>query len=171
MNFKNWIIEESSLVDLYNSTVQAFPNCTLRQHATQTISIADLTWVPYKGMKTLFIKALAQNEGKEYNSIILFKRVKYIESGGIKIVDNIGQQHFIEQLSLNKTDVLIRCNCLDFFYRFNYYDHLDKSLYGPKRTPYKAKGTHPPANPTKSEGLCKHLIKMMEILQESGIVG
>ena len=64
---------ESSLSDLYQSAVDAYPKTTLRQHATQPVVITQLHWTPYVGMKTLFVKGIAQNEGKEYSPIILFK--------------------------------------------------------------------------------------------------
>lgn len=163
-------LRESSLSDLYKSAVLGFPNCTRRQHATNTIKFVELTWIPYKGMKTLFVRGLAHNEDRTYQPIILFKNVKYLQSGGVPLMDNNGQKHFLEQLSFKDNDVLVRCGCKDFRYRFNYYDFLDHSLYGKKAAKYVSKGMRSPANPLEMEGLCKHLIKMMKVLQESGIV-
>jgi hypothetical protein len=163
-------IIESSLVDLYDSAVKAFPSTTKRQHATNPIKIVELTWVPYKGMKTLFVRGLARNEDRTYNPIIVFKNVQYLKLGGVQLIDNNGQQHFLERLSLEENDVLVRCGCKDFGFRFNYYNHLDKSLQGTKRTKYESKGVGPPANPQEIPGMCKHLMKMMIVLHNSGII-
>jgi hypothetical protein len=172
MDFNEWLIE-SSLSELYKSTVLAFPTTTRRQHATNTIKITHLEWVPWIGMKTLFVKGLAQNEGKEYSPIILFKKVNYL-SESVKnaktLIDNVGKKHIIEQLSFEDQDVLVRCPCKDFFYRFNYYNHIDKSLYGHKRKKYEALYRPGSANPEKSEGLCKHILKLVKALTESGII-
>ena len=162
------LFAESSLEDLYQSAVEAFPHTTMRQHATDTIIITNLRWTPYLGMRTLFIKALAQNEGREYSPIILFKKVNY-NSDEVKITDNTGKEYSFGKLSLENTDVVLRCNCADFFYRFNYYDHLDKSLYGRKRRKYESKGVGPPANPLELPGICKHLMKTAHVLREAGI--
>ena len=170
MNFKLW---ESSLVDLYQSAVDAFPQTTLRQHATQPIKITNLRWIPYKGMKTLFIRGLAQNEEREYSPIVLFKRVRYrdeLDEGVVAIIASNGEIYNFDKLSLENTDVLVRCNCPDFKWRFNFYDHLDKSLYGRKRGPYTRLTEHrPPANPKKMPGMCKHVLKTVEVLKEAGI--
>lgn len=163
-----WLVE-SSLTDLYNSAVDAFPHTRMRQHATNPIKIIHLTWIPFKGMKTLFVKGIARNEDREYTPMILFKKVQYKDKGGVALIDNNGTKHFLEQLSFGNNDVRVRCQCKDFYWRFNYYDWVDASLYGTKRSEYQSHGG-PPANPMEMPGMCKHLMKMMKVLQESGIV-
>lgn len=165
-------IFESSLNQLYQSAVEAFPNTTLRQHATNPIKITNLRWIPYKGMKTLYIQGLAQNEGREYNPTIVFKQVRYQDGPGLNIIpvsDNSGQEYFLEQLSADENDVLLRCNCDDFRFRFGYYNHLDKSLQGRVPKKYDGKGLWE-ANPFHSPGMCKHLMKLMKVLDQSGII-
>lgn len=158
---------ESSLADLYQSAVDAFPQTRMRQYATHTIKIANLRWTPFVGMKTLFIKGLAQNEGREYNPIILLKGIDY-QGKGVVITASDGIRYQFRKPSLEHTDVSIRCNCADFYWRFNYYNHLDKSLYGSKRGKYESKGG-PPANPMELPGMCKHLMKTVKVLQEAGL--
>lgn len=161
---------ESSLEDLYQSAVSAFPNTTKRQHATDPIVITNLSWTPYRGVKTLFIKGLAQNrhEGTEYNCLMLFKNVDY-NGNQLTITASDLKEYSFDKLSLENTNVVLRCNCPDFHWRFNYYDHLDKSLYGRKRSPYESTGHHPPANPMEMPGMCKHLMKMSKTLNEAGV--
>ena len=158
---------ESSLEDLYQSAVDAFPNTGLRQHATHPIVITNLRWTPFLGVKTLFIKALAQNEGREYNPIILFKNVNY-DGDQVTITDSNDREVSFDKLSMENTDVVLRCNCKDFYWRFNYYDHVDKSLYGRKRAAYESKGGKP-SNPLELPGMCKHLMKTAHVLREAGI--
>lgn len=158
---------ESSAQDLYRSAVQAFPNTRKRQHATDPIVIKELRWTPFVGTKTLFIKSLAQSENKEYGPSILFKGVNY-NLDEVKITASDGIDYKFGKLSLENTDVLLRCPCLDFHWRFNYYNHLDRSLYGNKRKKYESHGG-PPANPLELPGMCKHLMKTMKALVESGI--
>ena len=171
MDFKKWFVE-STLDDLYQSAVDAFPHTTKRQHATHTIKITKLLWRPYKGMNTLFIRGLAQNEGREYNPMVLFKKVKYHEAsdpGTIHLQTDVGE-YDLEPILFDAQDALLRCNCSDFYWRFNYYDHLDKSLYGRKRAKYEALRDPGSANPMKMPGMCKHLMKMMQALGNSGIL-
>ncbi len=162
------LFAESSLEDLYQSAVDAFPHTTMRQHATDTIVITNLRWMPYLGMKTLFIKALAQNEGREYSPIILFKKVNY-NSDEVKIIASDDKEYSFGKLSLENTDVVLRCNCKDFHWRGNYADFLDGSLWGRKRKKYESKGLRPPVNPTNAPMICKHLMKTAHVLREAGI--
>jgi len=123
---------ESSVEDLYQSAIQAFPNTKRRQHATNPIVIKELRLTPFVGVKTLFIKGLAQSADKEYNTSVLFKGVNY-NLDEVKITASDGLKYNFGKLSLENTDVLLRCPCLDFHWRFNFYNHLDKSLFGIKR--------------------------------------
>ncbi len=162
------MIFESSLIDLYQSAVEAFPNTTKRQHATDPIVIKELSWTPFVGMKTLFIKGVAQNEDREYNTIVLFRKVNY-NGRQVGITANDGLYYSFDRLSFENTDVSVRCNCPDFRWRFAYYNHIDKSLYGNKPKKYESKGVRPPANPMEYEGMCKHLMKTMKALKEADI--
>jgi len=162
--FKVWL--ESTLDDLYSSAVRAYPRTTLRQHAIDPIRITRLNWTPYLGMRTLYLRGLAQNEGRFYNPTILFKGVAY--GRGIPIIASDGRRYLVERLSAEANDTLLRCDCPDFRWRFKYYNYLDKSLYGPKGKKYE--GTGPPANPRELPGMCKHLIKMSHALRDSGLL-
>lgn len=171
--FAKDLIIESSLDDLYQSAVDAFPNTTKRQYATHPIKIVELKWTPFLGVKTLFVRGLAVNEDRSYNPMILFKGVQYQEKlskGIVELHINEKEQVFLERLSSDKNEVLVRCDCNDFYWRGNYADWIDKSLWGRKRKKYESKGIYPPVNPTNAIMICKHLMKMTKVLQESGII-
>lgn len=157
------MLQESSYNDLYQSTVDAFPRTTKRQHSIDPVRITALSWTPFVGLRTLFLRGLAVNEGKHYATIMLFKNVRY--GSGIPIRANDGRHYMIEPLSTESNDVSLRCDCPDFFWRFNYYDHLDHSLYGRKRKKYEGQGLWK-ANPLEMPGMCKHLIKMAHALRD-----
>jgi hypothetical protein len=167
-SFKTFL--ETSINSLYKSTVDAFPGTKMRQYATDPIVISNLSWIPYVGMKTLFVKGLAQNEGREYNPIVVFKKVEYdAHENAVELIASDGKNYKLNRLSLENNDVLLRCGCSDFNYRFNYYDHLDKSLYNRKRKKYESNGG-PPANPKEMPGMCKHLIKLIETLNQTTLL-
>jgi hypothetical protein len=176
MRFQNWLdLQESNLHDLYASTVQAFPRTTKRQHAIDPVRIVELNWTPFLGVKTLFIKGLAQSgeSGKEYTPMVLFKGVSYHDSkdhqNWIEIVASDGQHYVFERLN-DDNEVLVRCDCADFKWRFNYFDWQDDSLYGRVRKKYDATANPGSANPLELPGMCKHLIKMVQALDHAGIL-
>ena len=176
MNFKLWT--ESNIQRLYQSTVAAFPFTKYRQNATDPINITELKLTPFVGMKTLFIKSTAQNpdsktfEHSKYKPMILFKNVQYHNENNqnlVKLIDEQENIYFIEKISTENNNVMVRCDCGDFFWRGNYADWLDKSLFGSKKKKYESKGGVP-ANPKNAPMMCKHIIKMTEILINSGII-
>ena len=171
MDFKIFI-NESSLNDLHQSSVGAFPDTRMRQHATQPIEITEFNVTPYLGVRTLFLRARATNEDRHYSPMILFKGVQYHENQDVQGLAQIelgGRNYFFEQLSLENNHVMLRCDCNDFKWRFNYYDYTDGSLHGRVRAPYHGQGGAP-ANPHEMPGMCKHLMKMTEVLTEMGMI-
>lgn len=111
MNFKTFC--ESTFQELYDSSVKAFPKTKLRQHATGPVQITEMKFIPYLGVKTLYMKCLATNEDRQYRPMILFKGVVYREGGGkgvipLKISD--AETRYVEQLDRNGTEVLVRCD-------------------------------------------------------------
>lgn len=166
MQFSKWL-NESNLNDLYTSTVSAFPATTLRQHAIDPIKIAGLSVIPFKGMNSVYFKGIAQNENREYRPIILFKEVKFDHSNSIHVVADDGMTYHFKQLSPRENNIIVRCDCKDFHWRFQHYNHLDSSLYGRDRKKYE--GNYP-ANPKELPGMCKHLIKMSHALRDSGLL-
>ena len=168
-------ILESSFNDLYNSTVVAFPNCSLRQNATHPIVITKLEWTPFLGMQTLMVKGLAQNKhnGHEHNCFVVFKNVNYHAKhsrGLIEIIDQMNKHYLLERLSNESTQVLVRCSCGDFSWRGIHWNHEKKSLFGRDRKKYEALYSPGSANPTESEILCKHLIKIFKVLNEANLI-
>lgn len=167
------MLNESTLEELYKNAVYAFPRTTKRQYAIDTIKIVKLEWTPFIGVRTLFLKALAQNEGKEYSPMLLVKDIKYKESPNsktIKITASNGKEYYLNKISFQDNDVLVRCECGDFHWRFKHYNNLDKSLFGRNRKKYEALHRPNSANPSETSGMCKHLIKLVKILKESNLI-
>jgi hypothetical protein len=170
--FRLWL--ESSINHLYQSAVDAFPHTTMRQHVVHTINIGEIRLTPFLGMKTLLVRSAAFNEenGHHYNPIILFKRANFNpQNNAVQFLAADNEQPYqVQKLSLNGTHVLLRCECKDFFWRFNYYDWIDKSLWGPKRKPYEAKLRPGTANPMEMPGMCKHLMALAKGLREVKLI-
>lgn len=163
---------ETSIHELYKNIEKGFPRTKKRQHSIDTVRVEHLTWIPFLGVKTLFIKGLIKNENKKYDSIILFKNINFNKNeqkNYIKIKMSNGKEYFVEQIDSEKKDVLLRCNCKDFYWRFNYYNSKDHSLYGRKRSKYES-NSNIKSNPSEVPGICKHLIKLTKIIKESNLL-
>ena len=161
------LFTESSLEELYASAVAAFPKTRMRQHAIQPIVVESISWTPYLGLGTLFIKGEVRNETRHYSPLVLFKGVNY-GLKEVKITASNGKEYEFGKLSEEQTDCTVRCDCPDFRWRFAWYNKLDRSLFGRAPTKYESNGG-PPANPKQLPGMCKHLIQLATALQHAGI--
>lgn len=167
------LLDETTFTQLYNATVATFPNTKYRHNVVDEIKVKNLKFVPYQGLNTLFIKSLAENIEKntEYKTMALIKNINFnAKSKPVKILDEYGNSYLFEKPKINNNDVLVRCDCQDFKWRFNYYNSLDNSLYGKRRSKYKSKGLSE-ANPAKSPGVCKHIMKLFEQLLKKKVIG
>lgn len=161
---------ESSLKDLYDMAVKAFPQTGRRQNSTHTVRVEHLDWVPFVGLGTLFVKGLVNNEGRKNECIVLFKGVKYGGSRGVRVASSDGREVTLESISLSDQEALVRCSCADFRWRFSHWNKVDGSLFGREPRKYEASVRPGSSNPEESPGACKHLMKMAKILGESGVL-
>ena len=162
------LFHESSLPELYASAIDAFPSTRKRQHAVDPVRVARLKWTPFLGMKTLLVRGEIQSEGSEYATTILLRSVDYTKNEATLLADD-GLRYEFGLIDPQVADVNVRCNCPDFQWRFNHYNSLDSSLYGRGRTKYE--GSLWKANPKEMPGLCKHLMKTVKAIDETGIFG
>lgn len=164
---------ETSLSDLYLNAVRAFPTTSRRQNSTDEVKIEHLEWVPFRGMRTLFVKGLAKRGGSKNECIMLFKNIKYSKEKGRGLVElnaSNGETVFLEPLSSDATDVLVRCTCKDFHWRMTHFNKMDGSLFGRDRKKYEALYRPGSSNPMGLAGMCKHLMKMSKVLSEASLL-
>jgi hypothetical protein len=168
---KIWL--ETSLEDLYSNTLRAFPTTVKRQNSVDEVKIEHLDWVPFKGVRTLFVKGQARRDESKNECIMLFKGIKYHEEnapGLVEIKASNGETVFVEPLSYKATDVLVRCTCKDFHWRMTHFNKMDGSLFGRDRKEYEALSRPGTSNPMEMAGLCKHLMKMSKVLSEASLL-
>lgn len=164
--------EQSSYNDLYADIQRGFPKTRARQYATQTIAVQNLKYVPVT--RGLNVQATVRSNQREYDPQIQFLGVKFIPPSATSttFMGSDGQERSVEPIDLTKSNVKVRCNCLDFYFRFATWNYNDSSLWGRKPPLYrKVPGSNrPPVNPMRVPGVCKHIIRLVEHLQQIGIV-
>lgn len=157
---------ESNLRDLEGSTVTAFGDS--RIDASYAVQLNNIETVPFTEQNLLTVSATTKSDNELYDTSIEFQDVEYVEESddgtgvyNFKAAD--GTEYYV---TIGNGDVLVRCTCGDFRWRFAYYNSVDGSLLGDPPPPYVAKTDRAPANPSKAPGLCKHLIKLKDYLGE-----
>ena len=178
-----WIEEEESLEErsnynqLYQSAVRAFPRTRKRQHATGPIQIVRMDFTPYVGTRNLLVRGQARSgtyNNVYYKPMLFFNEVQYEEEENqqnVSLKATTGEDYNIQPINLRDNIVRVRCDCLDFYFRFSPWNFSNDDIYGPKPKPYVRKTNHyPPANPSRSPGICKHVMKLAQACEESGLV-
>lgn len=166
--------EASTAPKLRQNIEQAFPDTQKRHRATGEVAVNNMVYVPYVGTKMLHIKGAATSNGHPYQQSLQFTNVVFEDvdtEENVTFTGSDGADYHIQPIDLVKSNVKVRCSCLDFYHRFANYNSQDKSLVGRAPPVYVRKTTtRPPVNPSRVPGMCKHLLKIVEDLQRSGIV-
>ena len=145
-----------------------------REQNANKVNVQEVNLLPSLQDKTLTAKARTRGKDKHYETIIVFSGVQYFNEGGhgrqeIQAAD--GSTYFIDPIRPYKSNVKVRCTCLDFYFRFSVWDQRDDALTGDPPEPYRRKtDSYPPVNPSKVSGLCKHIIGLMKYLKTQRII-
>jgi len=169
------LYEKSSFSDLEQNIIRAFPTTTKRQHATDLVKVVGHQYTAFPGVNALMVRATTRGStGRNYNQTIMFANVDYHDEDA---EDNVAlkatnqKDYFITPISMGNNKVNVRCNCLDFYYRFALWNFNDGSLFGRKPKAYhRVTDTRPPVNPQKVPGVCKHLLRFAGSLEQSGLL-
>lgn len=174
--FSEWLIAEAStLADLENSTIRSFPATKARHNAVNGVSPVDgfvFTPIPERRELVVDTKTRSMRNGTIHVQRIIFHDVDYVPEDTANAVQIPDTKYFILPIPMNAKTVQVACDCLDFRFRFAPFNHADGSLAGEPPPPYERVpgSTRPPANPYKTPGMCKHLMKIAQLLQSAGIV-
>lgn len=169
-----YLEEDATYPQLYTNIQRGFPETKKRQHIANEINVMKVQYVPIQGNNVLQVNATTTGNGRQYTPAVQFTNVEYKQeetptSATFKGSDNV--DHTIERIDLQSNNVKVRCNCLDFHFRFSWQNYSDNSLVGNPPPLYRRKTTtRPPANPMEVPGLCKHLIRLFDMLKRYGLV-
>ena len=162
---------ELSLSNLKNNVSRNFGKD--RETRSNRIQVSNYQAIPSVGDRTLLLKARIVGEEANYQVQIRFVNVAFANeqaAGFVPVQAMDGKEYYVKQFTLAQTQARVKCNCLDFYYRFSVWNHSRKSLEGDPPPPYVKKTDMPPVNPAKVPGACKHIIKMMTFLRGEGLV-
>lgn len=165
------VLLELSLSNLKNNVRRDFgPE---RESRSNKVNVVNYDIIPSVGERTLLVKSRIRGETANYQPQIRFTNVAFSSDQKpgftqIKAVD--GTDLFVRQFTAAQTQAKVKCNCLDFYYRFAVWNHSKKSLEGDPPPPYVKKTDRPPVNPNKVPGSCKHIMKLVTFLRNEQIL-
>lgn len=166
--------EDSTATQLRQNIVTSFPHTRKRQNATNEVNVANVQYIPYVGTKMLHVKSSTRSNGHEYKQAVQFMRVVFAGADGpdnVTFTASDNQEYHVQPIALMNHNVKVRCNCLDFYYRFATWNYNDNSIVGRAPIPYQRKTqNHPEVNPDHVPGMCKHLLKLMDRLRSERLI-
>lgn len=141
-----------------------------RKERSSKVQLNNMIFIPMVQNRGLKIGAnTTSNNGHDYWTTMVFSNINYVDvndpSKDFEFKGNDNKPYIIERVPKN-TQVKVNCSCLDFYYRFAVWDDQQKSLDGKPPPPYVRTSNRPPVNPFKTPGLCKHIIGMIDKLQQ-----
>jgi hypothetical protein len=164
-------IDETTWHQLELNTLKFKPSSTKRQHAVDPIRITQMKFVAMPRVGRITIRAEAASK-KLYKPVIILHDVVFQKaktSENISFIAANGKMYNVVPVNLQQTHVQVKCNCLDFKWRFAMYNFKDQSLMNKPPRPYKKKTNRAPNNPQRVPGLCKHLLKTAIVIVDSGL--
>jgi hypothetical protein len=167
------VLEHSTLADLERNTANFQPATRKRQEASQPVRVVSLEMLPFIGTKNLSVEAVAASEGTNYSPKIIFNQIEFEDEStptNITFTGKDGNEYNMQPINLGQKTVRVRCDCLDFHWRFASYNAKDKSLIGRAPAPYQRVSNRGPSNPQQVPGICKHLIATIKALREARVV-
>lgn len=169
-----YLQEDATYPQLYTNIQRGFPDTKKRQHVANQVNVVKIQYVPIEGNKVLQVNATTVSNGNRHTPAAQFTNVQYQQeetSDAVTFKGTDNADHTIKQIDLSSTNVKVRCTCLDFHFRFSWQNYSDNSLVGNPPPIYRRKTTtRPPANPTEVPGLCKHLVRLFDVLKRNRLV-
>jgi hypothetical protein len=170
---------EDNLTQLRTNIQRGFPNTRARQHRVGMVNVISTQFIAYPQQFSFLVEAKVRGEdGITYDSNMLFKDVEFQEADSPNVVTfkaNNGEEYHIIPVVRNLHGVELNCTCLDYMWRFWQQNYQKDVQFGKGPNPYIRKTPPPPegypyANPEQVTGMCKHLIKLSDNLQQKGIL-
>jgi len=162
--------EESSFNRLQQNIINNF-STTRRQNAVSEVIIDNITYTPFEDSGILQVEATTRSNQHIYKVILQFQGLVFREQPqSVSIKSTDGAINYFQPISLGTNNIKVKCDCLDFYWRFAYWNANDKSLYGEPPAPYRRTTNRPPANPSRTPGICRHIIRVVDELRKQGIV-
>lgn len=168
-------LEERTAGELERNTMNFVPPASpsARQHIVNSVQVQKVEFAPNRQDGILTVRVIVNSNGHKYEPSLQFDKVIYddgdqSDNTTFKGTDN--REYHIVPIELAKHNAKVRCNCLDFYYRFAPQNNTDQSLLGNPPPPYQKKTVRPAVNPQKVPGVCKHLLRAIQALRSVNVV-
>ncbi len=160
------VLTEMSIVDLKRRTETSF-DTKKRHKIVNEVSIRNLTYTQVDDDK-IRVDSTSTTGNMSYNTQIVLTGVEIVPRDTPNSLDILHTSNIMP--IQDKGECKFRCSCLDYRWTFAHYNNMSKNLHGNPFPPYQATTDRGPRNPLHTPGLCKHLLKLIEVLKSAKVI-
>ncbi|MGZ5486719.1 MAG: hypothetical protein ACXWFB_12570 [Nitrososphaeraceae archaeon] len=176
MKISDILNEDATIPELERNIEVGFPDTKKRQHATNEVQVTNLQYTPIPQSNFLRINSNSRSTNNNTHQQIIDLRTiqfdKIDNEQNVSFEARNGTKYFVHPVELSATTVGVFCDCEDYMMRFANFNIQNNCHVGPTPRPYTRKtDNRPPVNPSKVPGMCKHLIKLADQLEQFGLLG
>jgi len=169
---------EDNLTQLRQNIERGFPRTKKRQKISNTVSISNIRYTAYPMQHAVQVEASARGSTGNYEPIILFTDVEFQEADTPNVITFKainGEEYHVSPVSRRMNNVEMSCDCMDYQWRFASQNYQKDTQFGQPPPPYQRKTPLPPAgrpyaNPMEVSGMCKHMVRFADQLQQVGLL-
>lgn len=163
-----------------NSLERSTKRLRSKQNRIGSVQLLEIN--PLSTNKQVIIKSqvFAMTPGAfPYQQTLVFSGVDFVEKKDkehpLPVTLRNGNLVFAEELNSQTHPMQLRCSCPDFKWTWAWFDAKEKVLVGKRPEPYVRKTPPPPEglpfrNPIKVPGMCKHLIGVVDKLENNKLL-
>jgi len=151
---------------LYKGTKNVAPKSINNLTQSARINHLDLRYDEGVSTITFYADVSSSSKPSSYSCIVSFK--------GVKRTDGLTEEEIIKGFqpkpSLSKHEILVRCSCPNYRFRFDKANRTAGAGTGARFPNYHRKTDRAPNNPYNLPGMCSHLIEFIDYLQKQGFI-
>lgn len=140
----------------------------VQRNVSNIARISNLDLRYDEGVKTLTFYANVKSStfNTFYSVIITFKGVERTDG----LTEDEINKGFQPKPTLSKNEIMIRCSCNNYRFRFDQANRKNKVGTGARFPIYRRKTNRKSYNPRMIAGTCKHVIELLDYLQKNGFI-
>lgn len=169
----NFTITEATIPELRRNLETGFPNTKKRQHSVNEVQVLAINYIPNPTQKTLYIASTTTaSAANQYHQNISLSNIMFdLVDSDINIrLERNNKPFYVRPVNEENTDIMVSCNCQDYLMRFANINAENNCHIGELPPPYTKTTNRPPVNPSRVPGMCKHIIKVVDYLNATGLL-
>ena len=152
--------------DIVKNTIKVNSSSYDNVDQSARVKLSDVRYDAGVKTITFFGEVGSSSKPSTYSVQVAFKGVEPTQN----LTPEEIEHGFNPKPSLAENEVLMRCNCPSYRFRFDNANRSNGAALGARFPVYHKKTDRAPLNPDNTPGACKHCIEFINYLQNQGFI-